>query len=58
MIGGSYLILYKESQKQMNYFFEKLYQNQNTMLALKINSDMKNDEKKAEILEKIILSLI
>lgn len=58
VFGGTYLIMYKESQKQLNYFFEKLYQTQNTMLALKINSDMDSSETKVKTLEKIISTLL
>lgn len=58
VIGGSYFVIYKKSLDQLNYFYEKLYQVQNIMLALKINDDIEDNVKKTEILEKIILSLL
>jgi len=57
-IGGLYFLIYKKSLEQLNYFYDKLTETQNIMLAVKLAESMENEEKKAEVREKIIISLI
>lgn len=57
-IGASYLFLYKKTLDQLNYFYDKLTETQNIMLAVKLADSIKIEEKKAEIWVKIITSLI
>ena len=57
-IGGLYFFIYKKSLEQLNYFYDKLTETQNIMLAVKLAESMENEEKKTEIREKIIISLL
>ena len=57
-IGALYFFIYKKSLEQLNYFYDKLIETQNIMLAVTLAERMENEEKKAEIREKIIISLL
>lgn len=57
-VGTSYFFLYKKSLEQVNFFFAQLIKVQDTMLAVNISRDMDAPEKKNEMKEKIILSLL
>lgn len=57
VIGSLYFFMYKESIKQLNYFYGKLYQIQNVMLAINLSHEIKED-KRTEMMNQIILSLL
>lgn len=56
-IGATSLLLYKESTKQIQLFFEKLSYLQHTMLAIELTERL-NEEKRDEQIAVIISSLI
>lgn len=56
-IGATSLLLYKESTKQIQLFFDKLSYLQHTMLAIELTERL-NEEKKEEQIAVIISSLI
>ena len=58
-IGASNILIYNKSIKQLNIYFKELIKIQDTMLAIELCEGIKgNDEKKLEIKEKIIISLM
>lgn len=58
IIGGLYFSMYKKSLTQLNFFYEKLENMQDTMLAIELTNNISDETKKNEIQEKIILNLI
>jgi hypothetical protein len=57
-IGGAYFFMYKKSLEQVNFFFGQLIRVQDTMLAIKLVEEVKDDNKKVEMTDKIIVSLL
>lgn len=57
-IGGAYFFMYKKSLEQVNFFFGQLIKIQDTMLSINLASNIKNEDKKTEVNEKIIASLL
>ena len=57
-IGGLYFFLYKRTLDQLNYFYDKLTEIQNIMLAIKLSESIENEEKQTDVRVKIINSLI
>jgi len=57
-IGASNIYIYNKSLKQLNLYFRELINIQDTMLAIELSEKIDNNEKKIEIKEKIILSLM
>lgn len=57
-IGGAYFLMYKRSLEQVNFFFGQLIKIQDTMLAIKLSESISIEDKKVEMHEKIIVSLL
>jgi len=57
-IGGAYFFMYKKSLEQVNFFFGQLIKVQDTMLAINLADAIKDDNKKSDMQEKIIVSLL
>ncbi|MEC0234861.1 hypothetical protein P4H71_11035 [Paenibacillus kribbensis] len=57
-ISGAYFYVYNKSLNQLNHFYDKLERMQDTMLAIELCNDLKDEEKKNEMKEKIILNLL
>jgi len=57
-IGGAYFFMYKKSLEQVNFFFGQLIKVQDTMLAINLADAIKEDGKKIDMQEKIIVSLL
>jgi hypothetical protein len=57
-IGGAYFFMYKKSLEQVNFFYGQLIKIQDTMLSINLANNIPNEEKKADIIEKIIESLL
>lgn len=57
-IGGAYFFMYKKSLEQINLFFGQLIKIEDTMLAIKLADGISIEERKIEMREKIILSLL
>lgn len=57
-IGGAYFFMYKKSLEQVNFFFAQLINVQDTMLAISLAENMSDDNRKMDIKEKIVLSLL
>jgi len=57
-IGGAYFFMYKKSLEQVNFFFGQLIKVQDTMLAINLADAIKEDGKKIDMQEKIIISLL
>jgi len=50
--------MYKKSLDQVNFFFGQLIKVQDTMLAINLAKAIKEDSKKVDMQEKIIVSLL
>ncbi|RBN49728.1 TRADD-N-associated membrane domain-containing protein [Flavobacterium psychrolimnae] len=57
-IGGAYFLMYKKSLEQVNFFFGQLIKIQDTMLSINLANNIESVEKKTEMNEKIIVSLL
>jgi hypothetical protein len=57
-IGGAYFFMYKKSLEQVNFFFGQLIKIQDTMLSINLADNIENADKKNEMNEKIIVSLL
>lgn len=57
-IGGAYFFMYKKSLEQVNFFFGQLIKVQDTMLAISLAEAIKEEGKKIDMQEKIIVSLL
>jgi hypothetical protein len=57
-IGGAYFYLYRKSLEQLNFFFSQLVKMQDTMLSIKLCDQIQPDERKAELREKIAITLL
>jgi len=57
-IGGAYFFIYKKSLEQVNFFFGQLIKIQDTMLSINLTNNIKDETKKTEMKEKIIVSLL
>jgi hypothetical protein len=57
-IGGAYFFMYKKSLEQVNFFFGQLIKIQDTMLSINLADNIKDEIKKTEMNEKIIVSLL
>jgi len=57
-IGGAYFFMYKKSLEQVNLFFGQLIKTQDTMLAINLAKDITDNNKKMEMTDKIITSLL
>lgn len=57
-IGGAYFFMYKKSLEQVNFFFGQLIKIQDTMLSINLANNIENSERKTEMNEKIIVSLL
>ena len=57
-IGGAYFFMYKKSLEQVNFFFSQLIKIQDTMLSINLADNIKEVDKRTEIHEKIIISLL
>ena len=57
-IGGAYFYLYRRSLDQLNYFFNQLVKMQDTMLSIRLCEQIASEEKKNELREKVILTLL
>lgn len=57
-IGGAYLFMYTKSMEQVNFSFNQLIKTQDTMLSINLAKNMELKEKEAELVEKIITSLL
>ena len=57
-IGGAYFYLYRRSLDQLNYFFNQLVKMQDTMLSIRLCEQIAPEEKKNELREKVILTLL
>ncbi len=57
-IGGAYFFMYKKSLEQVNFFFGQLIKIQDTMLSINLADNIENIERKNEMNEKIIVSLL
>ncbi|PFK77402.1 hypothetical protein COJ21_09780 [Priestia megaterium] len=58
VIGGLYFHIYNKSINQLNFFYEKLERMQDTMLSIELCNDIKEEQKRLELQEKIIINLI
>tara|TARA_B110000908_G_C10259523_1_gene458124 strand:+ start:2268 stop:3011 length:744 start_codon:yes stop_codon:yes gene_type:complete len=57
-IGGAYFFMYKKSLEQVNFFFGQLIKIQDTMLSINLADNIENVDKKTEMNDKIIVSLL
>ncbi|WP_200974519.1 hypothetical protein [Echinicola sp. 20G] len=57
-IGGAYFLMYKKSLTQLNYFYQQLIINQNTMLAINLTDSISDEAKSIEMKQKIIEALL
>jgi hypothetical protein len=57
-IGGAYFFIYKKSLEQVNFFFGQLIKIQDTMLSINLANNIENLDRKTEMNEKIIVSLL
>ena len=57
-IGAAYFFIYTKSLSQLNFFFSQLVRLQDTMLAIKLMEDMKDDAKQDEMRRKLIMAII
>lgn len=57
-IGGAYFFMYKKSLEQVNFFFGQLIKIQDTMLSINLSNNIKDEVRKTEMQEKIIVSLL
>jgi hypothetical protein len=57
-IGGAYFFMYKKSLEQVNFFFGQLIKIQDTMLSINLADNIENADKKNDMNEKIIVSLL
>lgn len=57
-IGGAYFFMYKKSLEQVNFFFGQLIKIQDTMLSINLADNIDSEDKKTEMNEKIIVSLL
>jgi hypothetical protein len=57
-IGASNIYIYNKSLKQLNIYFRELIAIQDTMLAIELCDKIEDTDKKTQIKEKIILSLM
>lgn len=57
-VGGAYFLMYKKSMTQVNFFFGQLIKIQDTMLAINLAKDIKQENKSDDVTEKIIKSLL
>ena len=57
-IGGAYFFIYKKSVEQVNFFFGQLIRIQDTMVAINLAKNMGDEEKRAGLIEKIVVSLL
>lgn len=57
-IGASNIYIYNKSLKQLNLYFKELITIQDTMLAIELCDKIEDVDKKTQIKEKIILSLM
>lgn len=57
-IGGAYFFMYKKSLEQVNFFFGQLIKIQDTMLSINLANNISDENKKVEMHEKIIVSLL
>lgn len=57
-IGASNIYIYNKSLKQLNIYFRELITIQDTMLAIELCDKIEDSDKKTQIKEKIILSLM
>ncbi|SKB57850.1 hypothetical protein SAMN05660477_00005 [Soonwooa buanensis] len=57
-IGGAYFFVYKKSLEQVNFFFAQLIKVQDTMLAINLAENIEILDKKNEMTEKIVISLL
>jgi len=58
VIGGMYFHIYNKSLNQLNYFYGKLEKMQDTMIAIELTNGIKDENKKMELQEKLIINLI
>lgn len=57
-IGASNIYIYNKSLKQLNIYFRELIAIQDTMLAIELCEKIEDSDKKSQIKEKIIISLM
>lgn len=57
-IGGAYFFMYNKSLEQVNLFFGQLIKIQDTMLSINLAENISDNNKKIEMSEKIITSLL
>ncbi len=57
-IGAAYFYLYVKSINQLNFFFAQLIRLQDTMLAIKLMEDIKDDNKQDEMRKKLITAIM
>lgn len=57
-VGGAYFLMYKRSMNQVNFFFGQLIKIQDTMLAINLAKDIKQENKSDKVIENIIKSLL
>jgi len=50
--------MYKKSLEQVNFFFGQLIKIQDTMLSINLSNNIKDEVRKTEMQEKIIVSLL
>lgn len=58
LISGMYFLIYNKTLKQLNYFFNKLEKVQDTMLAIELSNSIGDNNKRLELIEKIVNKLI
>jgi len=57
-IGGAFFFMYKKSLEQVNLFYSQLIKIQDTLMAISLADGIKDDSKKSDMQEKIIVSLL
>jgi hypothetical protein len=57
-IAAAYFYLYNKTISQMNYYYDRLIKLQDTMLSIKLCEDIKDEEHKASLREKMVVALM
>lgn len=57
-LGGANFYIYNKSLVQMNYFYDRLMQMQDTMLSIKVGEQIQNAEARDRVKERIVSGLL
>lgn len=57
-IGGANFFIYRKTLEQVNRFYNNLIKTQDTMLAIELCRQIDDDEKKKNLMEKVVIDLL